>query len=82
MSATMNLTALRKTTKFQLCERHAPWFAGETRYRKIECLNEGGPGGWSPGCAGGKCRLWRGTDYHVPESCYAEADDLDWTTTT
>ena len=42
-------------------------------------MNEGGPGGWSPGCKGGMCRLWPGTDYHVESACYSEMD-LDWTT--
>lgn len=68
----------RKITKFQLCERHAPWFAGETRYRKLECMVEGGPGGWSPGCKGGHCRLWPGTDMFTPSYCHEEAN-LDWT---
>lgn len=77
-AATRNLTAARKVTKFQLCDRHAPWFAGNTRYRIIECLNEGGPGGWTPGCEGGRCRIWPGTDYHVESACHGEMD-LDWT---
>jgi hypothetical protein len=68
----------RKVTKFQLCERHAPWFDGQTRYRKIECMNEGGPGGWTQGCSGGKCRLWPGTDFHEPSCCSSEMA-LDWT---
>lgn len=74
-------TAARKRTKFQLCKRHAPWFAGETRYRQIECLNEGGPGGWSPGCQDGTCRIWPGLDYHVEDACHDEMK-LDWTRAT
>lgn len=75
MSAT---TKLRKITRFELCERHAPWFARQTRYRKIECLNEGGPGGWTPGCHTGRCRLWPGTDYHEPSVCDREME-MEWT---
>lgn len=75
----MTLTAAtRKITKFELCERHAPWFAGSRRRRQIECFVEGGPGGWSPGCEGGTCRLWPGTDLFVPEVCLGELS-LDWT---
>lgn len=62
-------TRPRKITKFEFCERHASWFAGcETRYRRIECMMiEGGPGGMSPGCEGGCCRLWPGTDIFFPK---------------
>jgi hypothetical protein len=79
MPTTTTTVKPRKITRFELCDRHIPWFVGLTRYRTIECLNEGGPGGWTPGCEGGKCRLWRGTDYHCESSCFSEADDLDWT---
>lgn len=72
------MTKERKHTRYQLCERHAPWFDGETRYRKIECLVEGGPGGWTPGCEGGTCRLWPGTDTFSPEYCTEEME-LEWT---
>lgn len=75
----------RKITKIQFCERHAPWFATESRARKIECMVEGGPGGWSPGCEGGRCRLWPGTDTFEPSVCttragfLSESLPLDWT---
>ena len=68
----------RKVTLFELCERHAPWFASEPRYRKIECMVEGGPGGWTPGCAGGVCRLWPGTDLFERGVCFEEME-LEWT---
>ena len=69
----------RKVTKTQFCDRHAPWFALSPRYRKIECMVEGGPGGWTPGCSGGTCRLWPGTDIFTPSVCTGELS-LDWTT--
>ena len=71
-------TRLRKITKFEICERHAPWFAHATRYRKLECMVEGGPGGWEPGCEGGRCRLWPGTDVFEASVCTHEMA-LDWT---
>ena len=79
MSTPRNLTAARKVSMFEICERHAPWFAGETRLRILECFVEGGPGGWSPGCAGGKCRLWPGRDVFEESVCHGEME-LDWTT--
>jgi hypothetical protein len=54
------------------------WFAGETRYRKAECMVEGGPGSMSPGCEGGSCRLWPGTDIFEPSVCSSEME-LGWT---
>ena len=69
---------MRLHTKIQFCERHAGWFAGLPRYRKIECMVEGGPGGWTPGCEGGECRCWPGTDIFDPAYCTDELD-LDWT---
>ena len=69
--------AARKHTKYELCERHAPWFGGN-RYRTVECMVEGGPGGWTPGCHGGKCRLWPGTDLFCESVCHGEMM-LDWT---
>ncbi len=77
MSATTAI-ADRKITKFQFCERHEPWFAGASRYRKIECMFEGGPGGWTPGCEGGMCRLWPGRDICDASVCSTEFE-LDWT---
>jgi hypothetical protein len=69
---------MRKISKFQICDRHAPWFAGCTRRRTLECFVEGGPGGWTPGCSGGKCRLWPGTDVFDPAVCSGELP-LEWT---
>jgi hypothetical protein len=74
------MNAPRKHSKFQTCERHAPWFAGQGRRRILECFVEGGPGGWSPGCNNGACRLWPGTDVFVAEVC-GEEMKLDWTRT-
>jgi len=71
---------LRKHTKFVLCDRHRPWFAGETRYRQIECMVEGGPGGWAPGCEGGECKLWPGADIFEASVCDGGQLPLDWTT--
>lgn len=68
----------RKVTKYLLCDRHRGWFSGATRCRAIECLAEGGPGGMSPGCTGGHCHLWPGTDMFVVEVCFGEMD-LEWT---
>lgn len=68
----------RKRTRYVLCDRHKPWFSGLGRYRIIECMNEGGPGGWTPGCEGGTCHLWPGTDIHEPSVCHGEMH-LDWT---
>ena len=73
------MTRERKHTKFEICERHREWFAGESRYRKAEVFVEGGPAG-KAGCEGGMCRLWPGTDFYVPEICHDELE-LDWTTT-
>lgn len=73
------MTKERLHTKFEICERHSGWFAGETRYRKAEVFVEGGPGGMS-GCSGGKCRLWPGRDFYVAELCTSELE-LDWTET-
>lgn len=75
------MTRARKITKFQLCDRHASWFAGTTRYRKAETFVEGGPGSGLPGCSGGKCRLWPGRDFYVEEICHGEMT-LDWTVAT
>jgi hypothetical protein len=75
----------RRITKIQLCERHAPWFAGCTRNRTIECMVEGGPGGWTPGCENGQCRIWPGTDTFEASICttragfLSESLNLDWT---
>jgi hypothetical protein len=69
---------LRKHTKFQVCERHARWFDGQDRARTIECFVEGGPGGWTPGCKRGRCRLWPGTDFFEPSVCSSEME-LEWT---
>lgn len=71
------MKAERQITKFLLCDRHAPWFATETRYRKIEVLCEGGPGGAEP-CSGGRCRLWPGRDIFEPSVCHGEME-LEWT---
>lgn len=68
----------RKQTRFELCGRHRPWFEGNTRARQIECMVEGGPGGWAPGCVDGKCRIWPGTDVFYPEVCGGELE-LEWT---
>jgi hypothetical protein len=67
----------RKITKFEICERHSGWFAGESRYRKAETFVEGGPAS-SGRCEGGKCRLWPGRDFYVAELCHGEMA-LDWT---
>jgi hypothetical protein len=68
---------IRKHTKFAYCEKHAPMFAGETRYRQAETCVEGG---WAYGgpCEGGVCRLWPGRDFFVAEICTSEYE-LDWT---
>jgi hypothetical protein len=73
-------TKTRKGSKWQMCEKHAPWFAGESRYRIAECFVEGGPGGdhYAGGCERGTCRLWPGTDYYAAEYCTGELA-LDWT---
>lgn len=71
-------TRERKITKFQLCDRHRPWFSGETRRRQIECMVEGGPGGWTPGCEGGCCKIWPGRDVFEPSVCHDELP-LEWT---
>jgi hypothetical protein len=76
MPATKTKTA-RKHTKFAYCDKHAPWFNGETRYRIAETFVEGGPGGMQ-GCSGGTCRLWPGTDFYVESICHEEMT-LDWT---
>jgi hypothetical protein len=76
--STRNLTAARKVSKFQICERHAGWFSGETRYRIAETFVEGGPSMNEQGCAGGRCRLWPGRDFYVEEICHGELS-LDWT---
>lgn len=68
----------RKISKFVICERHASWFAGETRYRTAECFAEGGPGSVK-GCAGGVCRLWPGRDFYIEELCHSEME-LEWAT--
>ena len=80
MSAT-RVKAQRKISKFEMCDRHAPWFAGESRYRIAETFGEGGPwmGEENKGCAGGRCRLWPGRDFYSPAYCDGELD-LDWTT--
>ncbi len=78
MTATRNLTAARKVSKWEFCERHAPWFRGETRYRIAETFVEGGPATDEPGCASGCCRLWPGRDFYVEEICHGEMD-LEWT---
>lgn len=75
----------RKRTRFVFCDRHRPWFeACGGRARQIECLVEGGPGGWSPGCEGGRCRLWPGTDTFEASICTGEMEagpetPLAWT---
>lgn len=73
----------RKRTRYEHCERHAPWFAGLGRYRIVECMVEGGPGGWTPGCEGGRCRLFPGLDLICRTTCerigFGELE-LDWTT--
>lgn len=69
----------RKITKMTWCDRHAPWFATcGTRARQIECMCEGGPGGWEPGCNGGTCQILPGTDTFYEASCHAPLD-LEWT---
>lgn len=70
------MTRERKHTKFQICDTHAGWFAGETRSRKAECFVEGGPGHAAP-CSGDGCRLWPGRDFFVAEICRGEFQ-LDW----
>lgn len=79
--ATRRLNRPRKISKWQFCAKHGPWFEGNTRYRIAECLVEGGPGGMTPGCEGGKCRLWPGRDFYVEEICHGELldEDMDWT---
>lgn len=73
------MTGERKRTRFELCDRHAPWFAGQGRYRTVECLCEGGPGGGARGaCEGGQCRLWPGRDLFEASVCTSEMD-LEWT---
>jgi hypothetical protein len=66
----------RKITKFQICEAHEGWFAGDSRYRKAETFGEGGPGSGPP-CSGDGCRLWPGTDIFCAEVCEGELE-LDW----
>ncbi len=76
---TATATRIRKITKTETCNRHAAWFdnCGD-RSRRIECFAEGGPGSMTPGCSGGRCRLWPGTDFFVPEVCSGEYT-LEWT---
>jgi len=78
LEATAKKTAPRKISKYQHCDRHAPWFTGGRR-DTLEAMVEGGPGGWTPGCSGGTCRLWPGTDTFCATVCHGELD-LDWTT--
>lgn len=66
----------RKQTVFRICDRHKGWFAGETRRRIAETFVEGGPGHGGP-CAGGRCRMWPGTDFYVADICHGE-HELDW----
>jgi hypothetical protein len=54
-------TALRKHTVFEPCQRHAPMYASETRYRRAETMGEGGWAGSGP-CEGTRCRMRPGTD--------------------
>ncbi len=67
----------RKITKFQTCKKH-DWLNGETRYRRAEFFCEGGPSHQTPGCSGGTCRLWPGTDIFEPSVCTEEMP-LQWT---
>jgi hypothetical protein len=73
-------TEPRKRSKWETCEKHGPWFAGQSRYRIAECFVEGGPGGdcYRGGCEGGRCRLWPGTDFYAADYCRGELE-LDWT---
>jgi hypothetical protein len=71
------MTKERKITKWEICDYHAGWFAGESRRRIAETFVEGGPGGMGT-CRDGKCRLWPGRDFYVSDICTSELD-LDWT---
>jgi len=57
---TASAVKLRKRTVFEPCDYHAPWYAGESRYRQAETMGEGGWGD-SP-CPGRRCRMKPGTD--------------------
>jgi hypothetical protein len=70
------MNRVRKITKFATCERHA-WLMSERRERRAEFFCEGGPADREPGCRGGVCRLWAGTDLFIAEVCVGEYP-LDW----
>lgn len=61
----------RKHTRFEWCEKHQ-WLKGETRYRQAEYAAEGGPAGKVPGCRGGVCEVFAGTDLFTPSVCTGE----------
>lgn len=65
----------RKVSKMTFCDRHAPWFARETRRRQAECMVEGGPG---TTCSGGTCTLHAGTDFYIGSVCFGQYP-LTWT---
>lgn len=81
MTITATQTKTRKISKWEICDKHAPWFTGETRRRIAETFVEGGPGGnrWRGGCEGGTCRLWPGRDYYIEEICDGGELALEWT---
>lgn len=72
----------RERSRWTFCDRHAGWFAGESRERIAETFVEGGPGMDPPGCSGGVCRLWPGTDFYTAEYATGGTVEavLDWTT--
>ena len=63
MMAATNPVRLRKYTVFMPCDRHAPQFARETRYRRAEVMIEGGYAG-SP-CSGNGCSMKPGRDFYT-----------------
>lgn len=72
---------IRQRTKVEFCDRHAPLFAGDSFYRKVESMLEGGYGGGP--CKGGRCKLYPGRDLICQSTCerYGMAEmPLDWTT--
>jgi hypothetical protein len=63
---------LRKRTVFLPCDRHAPMYAGETRYRRAEVMGEGG---WCSECSPGQhCEMRPGRDFFAASFVAAHMD--------
>lgn len=66
-----SVKAARKHTRFAWCDKHSH-LGNNTRYRQAEFACEGGPGWGSPGCRGGVCQVFAGTDFFTATVCFGE----------